>query len=188
MRWRGYPCRAMPIDLQPTLEGELITLRPLRADDWDGLFAVASDPLIWAQHPARDRHQREVFERFFREALEEAKTGTGGAFTVIDRSTGTIIGSTRYHGFDADRSELEIGWTFLARSYWGGRYNGEMKRLLLNHAFTFARRAIFLVGVDNIRSQTAMERIGGVRSGFVDKVNVSGTLVRSIRYVIERPG
>jgi RimJ/RimL family protein N-acetyltransferase len=145
------------IDLQPTLRGELIELRALRPNDFDLLFAVACDPLIWEQHPASDRYQVDVFRAFFREALE-----SGGALVAIDAANGAIIGSTRFYGYDADRSEIEIGWTFLARSYWGGHYNREMKRLMLRHAFDFVDRVIFLVGPRNLRSRRAIEKIGAV--------------------------
>ena len=113
---------AIPFDLQPVLEGELLMLRPLQASDFDDLFAVAADPLIWEQHPAPDRHKEQQFRAFFRESLESA-----GALIAIDRRDGRIIGSSRFHGYDRERSEIEIGWTFLARSHWGGRYNGEME-------------------------------------------------------------
>ena len=147
-------------DLQPVLEGELVQLRPLRAADFDELFAVASDPLIWEQHPARDRYQEDQFRAFFSESLE-----SGGALIASDTRDARIIGSSRFHGFDREKREIEIGWTFLARAFWGGRYNGEMKRLMLDHAFRFVDRVIFLVGVHNLRSQRAMVRIGGVRAG-----------------------
>ena len=147
-------------DLQPTLRGALLELRPLRPDDFDELYAVASDPLIWEQHPASDRYTPEVFREFFREALE-----SGGAFAAIDRATGRIIGSSRYFGYDEGAGEIEIGWTFLARAYWGRGYNREMKELMLRHAFRFVARVIFLVGPGNVRSQRAMEKIGGVRVG-----------------------
>ena len=154
----------MPFELQPTLTGELVELRPLRADDFAALFAVASDPLIWELHPERERYQEEVFRRFFRGAMD-----SGGAFLVIDRATGQVIGSTRYFGYDPRTSEIEIGWTFLARQYWGGRYNREMKRLMLEHAFKFVDRVIFLVGPGNFRSRRAVEKIGGVERGRVLK-------------------
>jgi N-acetyltransferase len=150
----------MPFDLQPILEGDLLRLRPLRHEDWDALYAVASDPLIWEQHPASDRHKEEVFREFFRGALE-----SGGAFIVIDAKNGNTIGSSRFHGYDEEKNEIEIGWTFLARSYWGGIYNREMKQLMLRHAFKFVNRVIFSVGPRNLRSQKAMEKIGGVRAG-----------------------
>lgn len=147
-------------DLQPTLTGRLVELRPLRPDDFDALYAVASDPGIWEQHPVRDRYTQHVFKDFFREALE-----SGGAFAITDRATGLIIGSSRYYGYDGERGEIEIGWTFLARAYWGGVYNRELKQLMLRHAFGFVDRVIFLVGPQNFRSQRAMEKIGGVRAG-----------------------
>ena len=153
----------MSFDLQPVLKGELLSLRPLRPGDWEALYAVASDPLIWEQHPASDRYKEDVFREFFRVALE-----SGGAFVVLDSpdpAAGRIIGSSRYFGYNEEKSEIEIGWTFLARAYWGGRYNQEMKQLMLRHAFRFVERVVFLVGPQNLRSQRAMEKIGGIRAG-----------------------
>lgn len=150
----------MAFDLQPTLTGTLLELRPLRADDFEALFAVAADPLIWEQHPEPDRGTEPRFRIFFRDAL-----ASGGALIAMDRAQACVIGSSRYHGYDAARSEVEIGWTFLARSHWGGRYNGEMKHLMLEHAFRVVTRVVFLVGLNNRRSQIAVERIGGVRAG-----------------------
>jgi RimJ/RimL family protein N-acetyltransferase len=147
-------------DTQPTLEGKLVRLRPLRAHDFDALFAVASDPLIWEQHPQRNRHEEAVFRQFFRDAL-----ASGGALIVHDAATGAVIGSSRFHGVDLAKSEVEIGWTFLARAYWGGQYNGEMKRLMIEHAWRFVDRVILSVAPENIRSQRAVERIGAVRVG-----------------------
>jgi RimJ/RimL family protein N-acetyltransferase len=150
----------MAFDLQPILRGELLGLRPLRTEDFDELYAVASDPLIWDQHPVKDRYKEEVFKGFFREAMQ-----SGGALIAIDSKAGQVIGSSRFHGYDEQKSEIEIGWTFLARSYWGGTYNREMKRLMLQHAFKFVSSVIFLIGPQNLRSQKAMEKIGGVRVG-----------------------
>ena len=151
----------MPFDLQPTLRGELLELRALRPEDFDALYAAASDPLVWEQHPDSDRYQPDVFAAFFRDAL-----ASGGAFLATDLADGRVIGSSRFHGYDPGRSEVEIGWTFLARSHWGGAYNGEMKRLMLRHAFRFVENVIFVVGPENWRSQRAVEKIGGVRVGF----------------------
>jgi N-acetyltransferase len=150
----------MSFDFQPTLKGELLELRPLRAEDFHDLYAAASDPLIWEQHPVRDRYKEEVFRGFFREALE-----SGAALIAIDSKDGQVIGSSRFHGHDEETSEIEIGWTFLARSHWGGIYNKEMKRLMLRHAFKFVKSVIFLISPQNVRSQRAIEKIGGVRVG-----------------------
>jgi RimJ/RimL family protein N-acetyltransferase len=158
----------MTPDLQPTLVGELVTLRPLREQDFDALYSAARDPRIWEQHPAHDRWKPEVFRRFVDDAL-----ATRSAFVVVDRATGEIVGSTRFHGHDPHAREIEIGWTFLARSHWGGRYNHEMKRLLLAHAFTFVDTVLLYVGVANLRSRTAAERIGGVLRGPVDRFGIA---------------
>jgi len=158
---------AMAFDLQPTLTGKLLRLRPLLPDDFDDLFAVASDPLIWEQHPMRDRYKEEVFRGFFSEAL-----ASGGALIAIDSGNGRVIGSSRFHGYHETASEIEIGWTFLARLYWGGAYNREMKELMLRHAFRFVSSVIFLVGPENVRSQRAMEKIGGTLAG--SKCDASG--------------
>ena len=150
----------MPFDRQPVLTGDLVELRPLRDDDFDRLYAVAADPLIWAQHPTSDRYKESVFREFFREAI-----ASGGALLAMDAATGAVIGSSRYHGYDAAKSEVEIGWTFLSRDRWGGAYNGEMKRLMLDHAFRSVERVIFIIGVHNLRSQRAVEKLGGKRIG-----------------------
>jgi len=168
-------------DLQPHLVSGLIEVRPLATDDWEELFAVASDPLIWEQHPARDRYREDVFREFFREALE-----TGSAFVVIDRKTRKTIGSSRYFGFDPEESVVEIGWTFLGRAFWGGEYNRELKRLMLAHAFQFVERVVFVIGVTNFRSQKALEKIGGVRVGRRDKRDAQGNIVENFVYEIWR--
>jgi RimJ/RimL family protein N-acetyltransferase len=169
----------MSFNLQPMLNGELLGLRPLRPEDFDALYAVAADPLIWEQHPVKDRHKRAVFSDFFRESLR-----SGGALIAIDSNGGKVIGSSRFHGYVKDISEIEIGWTFLARSHWGGMYNREMKQLMLRHAFRFVSSVIFLIGPQNVRSRKAIEKIGGVqvesrldgngRDSLVYKITASG--------------
>ena len=175
------PNQREAFEMQPHLVGELLEVRPLRPEDWESLFSVASDPLIWQQHPAHNRYQEEVFKEFFQEALE-----SGGAFGVIDRSTQKIIGSSRYFGFEPNKSEIEIGWTFLARSHWGGKYNGELKRLMLDHAFKFVESVVFLIGPTNIRSQKAVEKIGGVLIERREKT-IQGTAVEQVVYQIKKP-
>ncbi|HVD96371.1 MAG TPA: GNAT family N-acetyltransferase [Candidatus Limnocylindria bacterium] len=172
----------MSFDLQPHLKGDLVELRPLILEDWDELFAVASDPLIWEQHPESDRYKPDVFKIFFREALE-----SGGAFAVIDKKSQQIIGSTRFYGHDPEKSEIEIGWTFLAREYWGGRYNREMKQLMLNHSFRFVDNVVFYVGEKNIRSQKAMEKIGATKIGLVERQYGNHPAALNVKYVITRP-
>lgn len=142
-------------DLQPTLRGDLIDLRPLTPDDFDALYEAAGDPLIWKQHPETNRHERDVFQRYFDGAIESR-----GAFAIMDRATGRIIGSSRYCDLKPSESQVEIGWTFLERAYWGGAYNRELKSLMIAHALRFVDRVVFVVGENNLRSQRALEKIG----------------------------
>ena len=170
------------MDRQPTLEGERLLLRPLRADDWDALFAVASDPLVWELHPANDRWQEPVFREFFANAM-----AGGGALVAIDKASGEIVGSSRFQGHDpADGGSVEIGWTFLARSHWGGSYNREMKRLMLAHALGQVARVDFRVGESNWRSRRAMEKIGGRLSERDEVIDMAGERVRHVIYEIDR--
>jgi RimJ/RimL family protein N-acetyltransferase len=173
---------AMSFDLQPHLKGDLVELRPLTREDWNDLFEAASDPLIWEQHPESDRYKEEVFKTFFKSALE-----SGGAFVVLDTKSRQIIGSTRFHGYDPEKSEVEIGWTFLARKYWGGLHNREMKQLMLSHAFQFVEKVVFFVGEHNFRSQKATEKIGAIRSGTRKKAYGNRPASLDIKYVIKRP-
>ncbi len=148
----------MSFDSQPILLGTLVNLRPLRPEDHRDLYAVASDPLIWEQHPVTNRHEAAVFREFFSESLQ-----SGGALLATDAETQRVIGSSRFFGYQEDEAEVEIGWTFLARSHWGGRYNGDLKQLMLRHAFRFVDSVVLFVSPENTRSQRAVEKVGGVR-------------------------
>lgn len=167
---------------QPVLEGERLLLRPLQPDDWDALFAVASDREIWAIHPAHDRWQEPVFRAFFDGALANR-----GAVAVIDKQTGATVGSSRWQDHDpTDGGSVEIGWTFLARSHWGGQYNPELKRLMLAHAFIHVRRVVFHVGETNLRSRRALEKIGAHLTDRTDVTFIGGRDVRHVIYEITR--
>jgi RimJ/RimL family protein N-acetyltransferase len=167
--------------LQPRLQGKLLELRPLTREDFDALFAAASDPLIWEQHPENDRWQRDIFQKYFDSAME-----SGGAFAVIERKTGQIIGSSRYSRLDENNSEVEVGWTFLQRAFWGGEYNGEMKTLMLDHAFRFVERVVFTVGENNLRSQKAVEKIGGAIVGEAERPSRDGVMQRIVVMAIAK--
>ncbi|MFN3989630.1 MAG: GNAT family N-acetyltransferase [Erythrobacter sp.] len=170
-------------DRQPVLEGELLILRPLQAEDWDALYAVASDPLIWRQHPAHDRWQEPVFRTFFADALANK-----GALVIIDKPSGAVIGSSRYQGLDeANGGSVEIGWTFLARSHWGGSTNRELKRLMLAHALASLAECRFVVGEANHRSRRAMEKIGARLTDHTEvRAMAGGAMLRHVTYVITR--
>jgi RimJ/RimL family protein N-acetyltransferase len=168
-------------DIQPVLYGGRIDLRPLREGDWPRLFALASDPLIWAQHPASDRYTEPVFRRFFEEAL-----ASGGALVAIEKN-GKMIGSSRYNLDRELADQAEIGWSFLARSHWGGDFNREIKSLMLRHAFGFVSKVYFRVGESNLRSRRAMEKLGGVLSDRKEIIHLpDGEPVIHVVYEITR--
>jgi N-acetyltransferase len=148
------------VNRQPTLTGDLIEVRPLREGDFDELFAAAADPLLWEQHPDTERWREDAFRAYFDDHL-----ASGGALVVLDHATGKLIGATRYDNYDEERSEVEIGWTFLARRYWGGVYNADLKRIMLEHAFKSVTTVVFLVGENNLRSRRAVEKLGAVENG-----------------------
>jgi RimJ/RimL family protein N-acetyltransferase len=169
------------IELQPVLHGSTLTLRPLQPDDFEALYAVASDPLIWVQNPQPTRYQREVFRKVFDSGIESK-----GAFVVIERASGQIIGTSRYYDWEPDKREVAIGYTFLTRAHWGGSTNKEMKQLMLDHIFQYADTVWFHVGAENWRSRKAMEKVGGVLSHYADRTQ-GEKLVPYCYYRITRP-
>lgn len=168
-------------DLQPVLENGLVLLRPLQPEDFENLCQVASDPLIWEQHPAKERATRDGFTVFFNEAM-----ATGSAFVVIDKTTGQIIGTTRFYPVNESPNAIEIGWTFLARAYWGGQYNGVVKRLMLDYAFKYVDNVLFCIHEHNFRSQKAVEKIGGERVYELDGKTLVPRTTSTIVYKISK--
>ena len=150
----------MSIDIQLKLENEKVILYPLQESDFDGLYAVASDPNIWAQHPNKERWKIEVFKNFFEGALQSK-----GAFKVVNKSNGNIIGSTRYYDYNENENSISIGYTFYDKQYWGKGFNHTVKTLMLDYIFKFVSKVNFHIGADNIRSQIAISRLGTTKIG-----------------------
>jgi len=150
----------MKFNLQPILENSLVKLSPLKESDFAVLYEVASDPLIWEQHPNKNRYQLEVFKTFFQGALESK-----GAFCIFDQATSEVIGSTRFYYIEGQEDAISVGYTFFRRSHWGRGFNQSAKSLMLAHASGSFTRVLFQVGAENIRSQVAMERLGAVKIG-----------------------
>lgn len=170
------------MNLQPELVGELVDLRPLRREDFDDLFKAAADPAIWELHPQPDRYKPEVFKSFFDEAL-----ASRGALAILDRKTSQIIGTSRYYDLSIEKSSVLIGYTFLAKKYWGGVFNRDLKKLMVNYALQSVKTTLFQVGVGNLRSQKAMLKIGGINTG-IEEVAISyGPPKKSYIYKIETP-
>jgi len=153
----------MTFELQPTLENDTIKIQPLKQSDFDTLYKIASNPLIWEQHPNKDRYKKEVFETFFKGAMESA-----GGFLVVDAKTKQPIGSSRFYEFDPEKNSVAIGYTFLARDHWGSGFNPPLKKLMIDHAFKFVNRVNFHIGANNIRSQKAIEKLGAKKIGQIE--------------------
>ena len=172
----------MNFDLQPTLENDILILRPLKEEDFEDLYKVAADPLIWEQHPAKERSERNGFELFFREAMDSK-----GAFVVIDKKAGEVIGSTRYFRVKETQNAIEIGWTFLTRRYWGGDYNKSMKLLMMNYAYQFVENILFFINENNLRSRMAVEKIGGERVVELENKVLDTRAASTVIYKIAKP-
>jgi RimJ/RimL family protein N-acetyltransferase len=145
----------MQFSIQPTLENDRVILLPLQENDFEALHATAADPRIWEQHPNKDRWKREVFETFFDGAMQSR-----GAFKIVDKSTGEIIGGTRYYDYGEQDDSIYIGYTFYARNHWGKGINPGVKKLMLDYIFQFVGKVYFHIGAENIRSQIAIKRLG----------------------------
>ncbi|WP_298148692.1 GNAT family N-acetyltransferase [Flavobacterium sp.] len=138
------------------LKNDLVRLELLVPEHFDELYAVASDYRIWEQHPEKNRHELEVFKKYFQSAQNAA-----AAYVIRDRVTSKIIGSSRFYQHNQFFKSIAIGYTFLAVEYWGGIYNRAVKQLMINHAFSLdIEHIIFHVGKYNFRSQKAVLKLG----------------------------
>lgn len=171
----------MNVNWQPRLENDLIILRPLKADDFDPLFNVASDPLIWEQHPTKNRSTKEGFDIYFKEGL-----ASNTAFAVIDKKSGAIIGSTRFNPVIESANAIEIGWTFIGRQYWGSDCNKSMKTLLMDYAFQFVDNVLFYIHESNYRSQKAVEKLGATKITQLDGVTLSTRPTANVIYKVRK--
>ncbi|WP_431242416.1 GNAT family N-acetyltransferase [Flavobacterium sp. P21] len=143
-------------DLQPDfLENEIIKLIPLEESHFEELYKVASDPLVWEQHPNKNRYERAVFQNFFEGAMESK-----GAFVILDKTANEIAGSTRFYEYDPENNSIFIGYTFYGRKFWGTGFNSQVKKIMLDYAFQFVEKVQFHIGAENFRSQKAIEKLG----------------------------
>ncbi len=145
----------MTFSVQPILGNENVRLVPLKETDFEALYEVASDPKVWEQHPNKDRWQREVFKTFFDGAMQSK-----GAFKIVDKTNGQVIGSTRFYDYDEQEDSILIGYTFYGTAYWGKGINQSVKKMMLDYIFQFVQKVNLHVGANNVRSQIAVGRIG----------------------------
>jgi len=142
-----------PFDIAPTLTGTSLDLRPLTQADFPDVVAAASDPLIWEQHPAKDRWRPEVATPYVSWLLDQ-----GG--TMVARRADEVVGISRFYPCPEEPGAWGIGFTFLVRAVWGGATNREMKDLMLAHAFEAVDVIWFHIAPGNLRSQKGTEKIG----------------------------
>ena len=169
------------MDLQPHLRGERLHLRPLTEQDFDALFRAASDPQIWETHPVPDRYELETFKGYFAGLIKSK-----GALVILDNQTLEIVGTSSFYDYRETEKSVIIGYTFLTRKYWGGSYNREIKKLMMDYAFQFIETCIFHVGLDNVRSRKAMTKIGGVLFDHFEKVGFRGKTYKNVAFRIDK--
>ena len=151
----------MIFNIQPNnLTSELIFLKPLQENDFDKLFEIASDPLLWEQHPNKNRYKKEEFSTYFNGAILSK-----GAFIVIDFTTNETIGCSRFYDYNPIENTILIGYTFIGRKYWGKGYNASLKKVMLNYILQYVSSVYFHVGNQNFRSQKAIEKLGALKVG-----------------------
>ncbi|MBZ4036796.1 GNAT family N-acetyltransferase [Flavobacterium sp. 17A] len=172
----------MNFNLQPVLENDLCILSPLEEKDFDALYKVASDPKIWEQHPNKDRWKKEVFEKFFEGAMQSK-----GAFKIINKETGEIVGSTRFYDFNEEEDCIFIGYTFYGVSCWGKGFNLSVKKTMLDYLFKYVSKVRFHIGAENIRSQIAISRVGAKKIAEEEVAYFGEKPKLNFVYEIEKP-
>ncbi|PWS27141.1 N-acetyltransferase [Pedobacter yonginense] len=171
----------MNFDLQPTLENDLIKVVPLEEENFEALYAVASDPLIWEQHPNKNRYQRAVFQTFFKGAMESK-----GAFIVYDKPSGRLVGSSRYYESEELSNSIAVGYTFIGRDFWGKGHNAALKQLMFDYAFQFVDHIILHIGATNFRSQKASEKLGALKVGELEVAYYGEAIKLNFIYQVDK--
>ena len=154
--------RVEPVELR----GPRVVLEPLREAHLAGLAKAIEDGALWELPVTLVPHPRDL-PRFRRDAEAAHAAGTELAFATIDRATGEVVGSTRFRNIAAAERRVEIGFTFIARSWQRTHVNTEAKYLMLRHAFDTWRvnRVELVTDVLNAASRAAIARIGAREEG-----------------------
>jgi RimJ/RimL family protein N-acetyltransferase len=150
-------------ELTGRMDGDIVAVEPLRAEHEDDLWAAAGDAGVWTYLSSFPNayESRELFHRWFAEALAATEAGDEGAWAILDRAGGQAIGSTRYLALRPEHRSLEIGWTWLGKAYWRTGANVETKLLLFTRAFERlgCERVELKCDARNARSRRAMEAL-----------------------------
>ena len=164
------------------LRGRHVYLELLREEDISVLRQLARNPQIWDLtktlliNDSYDEH----FDRYIAAALDPRNTGMQVSFVMRDAITNAIMGMTRYYRIEPSHKRLSIGYTWYIPWYWGKVHNKECKLLLLQYAFETLgfQRVEFEVAHQNLRSQKAVAKIGGVKEAVLRKhgLHADGTV------------
>jgi N-acetyltransferase len=158
------------MDEKITLEGITVKLVPMESIQLDGLWGAGQDQSIWEFTSSKVRNKDEM-KKVIETAMAEREKGTQLPFTVLDKKNGKIVGSSRFLDISETHRSLEIGWTWYNPENWRTSVNTETKLLMLQYAFESMgmNRVQFCTDSRNIRSQTAIARLGAQREGVLRK-------------------
>ena len=172
-----------------TLEGRHVRLEPLTRAHRAALARIAFEPDLWRWTLTR-LHTPQDLDAWLDTALAWRDAGTAIPFATIERSSGRVIGSSRFANIDRQNRRLEIGWTWLGREYHRKAFNTEAKLLMLGHAFERMEmiRVEFRVVESNARSRTAVARLGAHQEGILrhHQIAPDGRLLDWVYYSILR--
>ncbi|KIY22654.1 GNAT family N-acetyltransferase [Mesobacillus subterraneus] len=158
------------MDKKVTLEGKTVKLVSMDSSQLDGLWEAGQNQSIWEFTSAKVTNKGEM-KKVVESAIAEKEKGTQIPFVVLDKKTGKIVGSSRFLDISELHNTLEIGWTWYSPEYWRTSVNTETKLLMLQHAFENrgVNRVQFCTDSRNVRSQTAIARLGAQREGVLRK-------------------
>lgn len=158
-----------------TLDGKHVQLLPLNLEHGEALFrALNGDEELWRYIPVKQPETLADMRAWVATALEEHTAGRRLPFAVVEHASGQVIGSTSYVNMSYPNRNLDVGWTWYAREHWRTAVNTACKFLLLRYAFETLGciRVQLRVDVRNLRSQRAVERIGGIKEGVLRKAQI----------------
>ncbi|WP_323843179.1 isoleucine--tRNA ligase, N-acetyltransferase domain-containing [Moraxella sp. Pampa] len=147
--------KVTPFVIPNEIDSNNFLLRTLNKDDKDALFEKAKDPVIWELMPEK-RNEPEIFNPYFDKAIKEK------AFAIIDKKTGQIVGTTRFYDDKVSDDSIAIGYSFIAKDYWGTCANNEIKQAMLDYAFKQRNKVYFHIIKENERSKKSVEKLGAV--------------------------
>lgn len=158
------------------LEGKYVRLEPLRLDHLPALCEVGLDEAIWRVSPTIIKDALDL-EQYVRSALADQALGVALPFATVERSSGTVVGSTRFGNIDPANRKAEIGWTWLNPKWQRTVINTEAKLLMLTHAFETWKciRVELKTDALNQQSRNALARIGGVEEGILRNHTITET-------------